>query len=75
MKAVIHRVAGNVELDLAEVDVDSDDMLRQRYGDEVPVLLVDGRKAAKFRISEKALQRRLRAKTLGVLIGHLLKKR
>ncbi len=43
------------------VDVDSDPELVARYGDEVPVLLVNGRKAFKYRVAPQALRKRIRS--------------
>jgi hypothetical protein len=45
---------------VAVVDVDSDPDLAARYGHEVPVVEVDGRKAFKFRLTADQLLRRLR---------------
>ena len=45
---------------LRVVDVDTDPELAARYGHEVPVVEVDGRKAFKFRLSAEQLLRRLR---------------
>ncbi|HZR83188.1 MAG TPA: glutaredoxin family protein [Candidatus Binatia bacterium] len=45
---------------LEVVDVDGDPQLRDRYGEEVPVVLVDGRKAFKYRVTSAQLVRRLR---------------
>ncbi len=59
MKAVIERVAVRVTFDLDVVDITGDPGLEARYGLEIPVLLVDGRKAAKYRIGEEELERRL----------------
>jgi len=33
-----------------EVDVDSDEQLRRKFTDEVPVVFIDGRKAFKYRL-------------------------
>jgi len=46
--------------DLEVVDVDGDPELAARYGEEVPVVLVDGRKAFKYRVTRQQLLRRLR---------------
>jgi glutaredoxin len=42
-----------------EVDVDSDEMLRRQFTDEVPVVFIDGKKAFKYRMAEKDFLRRL----------------
>ena len=64
MKAVVQRVACAVEAPLAveEIDISTDADLEARYGLEIPVLLVDGRKAAKYRVTEGELARILRAR-------------
>ncbi len=62
MHTVIARVAGRVPLSLDVVDIGGDADLEARYGLEIPVLLVDGRKVAKYRVSEAELERSLRAR-------------
>jgi hypothetical protein len=59
MKAVIARVVARspAPISIEEVDISSDADLESRYGVEIPVLLVDGRKAAKYRITEEQLAR------------------
>ena len=42
-----------------EVDVDTDDELRRKFTDEVPVVFIDGRKAFKYRMDEHEFLRRL----------------
>jgi hypothetical protein len=59
MKAVVHRVADACGEPLAidEVDISTDAQLESQYGLEIPVLLLDGRKVAKYRIGEDELKR------------------
>jgi len=59
-KAALARVCRELPFELVETDVDGDPALAAQYGLEVPVVLVDGRKHAKFRVDEEALRRRLR---------------
>ncbi len=61
MAAVIAGVAPAFDVDVEYCDVDADPQLLARYADEVPVLLIDGRKAFKYRVTAPALERRLRA--------------
>ncbi|MGE0704915.1 MAG: glutaredoxin family protein [Vicinamibacterales bacterium] len=63
MKAVVQRVAQTVPLTLAEVDISGDQQLEEQFGLEIPVLLVDGKKAAKYRLTELDLRRILTART------------
>ena len=60
MKAMIRRVVGaDARIRLDEVDISSNAELETRYGLEIPVLAIDGRKAAKFRLEESDLRRLL----------------
>jgi glutaredoxin len=58
----LERVRQIAAFELEVIDVDSDPTLVERYGMEVPVVLVDGKKVAKFRVDEAALLRRLESK-------------
>jgi hypothetical protein len=64
MKAVIHRVtrAADTPITVEEIDISTDPDLEARYGLEIPVLLVDGKKAAKYRVTEDELARLLAAR-------------
>jgi glutaredoxin len=56
MKSLVHRViaqhANDYAMELDEIDISSDSTLLDRYGLEIPVLLIDGKKVAKYRVSE-----------------------
>jgi hypothetical protein len=58
--AEIESARRSLDFGVAVVDVDSDPELALRYGHEVPVIEVDGRKAFKFRVTARELLRRLR---------------
>jgi glutaredoxin len=59
MRAVVDAVSREMRFELEEVDVDGDPALAAMYGEEVPVLLVNGRKAFKYRVTPRELRRRL----------------
>lgn len=64
MKLVVSRVVRRMPAGAAEVreiDISSDAVLDDLYGQEIPVLLIDGRKAAKYRVTEQELVRKLGA--------------
>jgi hypothetical protein len=61
MTAVIERVVRGTAWTVEKVDISTDAELEARYGLEIPVLLVDGRKAAKYRVSEGELRRILKS--------------
>lgn len=62
MKAIVEIVGRDVSFHLEEIDISTDATLEARYGLEIPVLEVDGRKAAKYRVSEDELRRILSAR-------------
>jgi hypothetical protein len=59
MKVVIGEVASKLVFELEEIDVDTSAELQTHYGEQVPVLFIDGRRAFKFRVTAKQLRRRL----------------
>ena len=64
MKAVVQRTlkGAHATAHVEEIDISTDPDLESRYGVEIPVLLVDGKKAAKYRVSESDLARMLTSK-------------
>jgi glutaredoxin len=76
MKTVIQQVAARTALQLVEIDVDSEDDLKAKYGSEVPVLFIDGQKAFKYRLTAAALTKRLNHNTRPILsrLGRILGK-
>lgn len=62
MKLTIDQVATRVPVTIEIVDISTDLALTQRYGLEIPVLLVDGKKAAKYRVTERELEAKLRSR-------------
>jgi hypothetical protein len=60
MKAMIDRVSVRFPLTLEVINIDDIPALADRYGLEIPVLLVNGTKVAKYRVKEETLERTLR---------------
>ena len=60
MKTLIQQVAERTPLDIEENDIDSSADLKQKYGEEVPVLFINGRKAFKYRLTARQLTARLK---------------
>lgn len=63
MRAVVEGVARVMPLTLHVVDISTDPELDAQYGLEIPVLLINGKKAAKYRVSEEELLRKLELNT------------
>ena len=59
MKVIVERVVRETHAaaEIQEIDIANNRDLEERYGLEIPVLLVNGKKAAKYRVSEKELAR------------------
>jgi hypothetical protein len=64
MKVIVERVVRDTHTQarIEEIDIAGDADLEARYALEIPVLLVNGKKAAKYRISEKELTRILKSR-------------
>jgi hypothetical protein len=64
MKTVVQRVvrANKAPIAVEEVDISTSRDLEARYGLEIPVLLVDGTKVAKYRVTDGELMRILAAR-------------
>ena len=64
MKAVVQRAmrATATPITIDEIDISTDPGLEARYGLEIPVLMVEGRKVAKYRTSEEDVVRMLAAR-------------
>ena len=59
MKAVVRTVAKTIPLSLEDIDISTDPALEAQYGLEIPVLMVNGKKAAKYRVGEEELRKLL----------------
>jgi glutaredoxin len=62
MKKIIDRIAIKIPLSLEEIDVDSSAELRNAYGEEVPVLYIDGHQSFKYILTARELEKRLKRK-------------
>ena len=64
-KELLERERDRLGFELSEVDITGDPELEQAYREQIPVVLVDGRKAFKFRVDPVELERRVRSATIG----------
>jgi glutaredoxin len=62
VKETLAQVQGEADFQWREVDIDGDPALRQKYNDEVPVVLIDGRKAFKYHMDPRQFLRVLAAR-------------
>ncbi len=61
MKAIVGPVADEFGCILEQVDISGNPELEAQFGTEIPVLVVNGRKAFKYRLTDRDLRRRLAA--------------
>ena len=61
MKLVVDGLLHEYDLGLEVVDITGDPQLESVYGQQIPVLEIGGRKAFKYRLTERDLRRRLNA--------------
>ncbi|HEU5334886.1 MAG TPA: glutaredoxin family protein [Terriglobales bacterium] len=59
VKESLAKLARQTQFSWQEIDVDSDDGLRRRFTDEVPVVFINGKKAFKYRMNEQEFLRKL----------------
>lgn len=59
VKDVLDQVRQDRDFDLTTIDIDTDPELVRAYGEGVPVVAIDGRKAFKYRVDPAALRERL----------------
>jgi glutaredoxin len=58
MKALVYRtIADQSDISLDDVDISRDPELMDRYSLDIPVLMIDGKKVAKYRVSDEELRR------------------
>ncbi|GGD20388.1 glutaredoxin family protein [Nocardioides daphniae] len=55
-RAVVERVCADLGESFVEVDIDSDEDLLDRFGEEIPVTFVDGRQHDFWRVDESRLR-------------------
>jgi len=59
VKATLLRVRRDIPFELCEIDIESAPVLYEAYKERIPVIVIDGRPAFKYRVDEEALRRRL----------------
>ena len=60
MTARLRRASFDEPLDIEEVDITGDPTLLARYETRIPVLMIEGREVASYRIGEEELRQLLR---------------
>jgi glutaredoxin len=61
VKQQLEKLQRRVDFDLEQINIDEDEELRRRYNDQVPVVMINGRKAFKYRLDPEEFLRKLTA--------------
>jgi len=59
IKQQLEQLRRRADFDLEEINIDEDEVLRRLYNDEVPVVMINGRKAFKYRLDPKEFLKKL----------------
>ncbi len=59
MKAIVAEVQADTAFTVTEIDISTQPELEARFGQDIPVLFINGRKSFKYRVTAGALRRRL----------------
>jgi glutaredoxin len=59
-KSVIESVQDRHRLEVHVINIEDDPELEARYGTEIPVVFINGRKSFKYRVDSHELERRLK---------------
>ena len=59
-KDVIDRVHNRFAFDMNVVNIETDPALEAAYGEEIPVVFINGNKAFKYKVDEAELERKIK---------------
>ncbi len=59
MKEVLKKVRSEIKFDLEEVNIENDNELFEKYKVKIPLLMINGKIFAKYRIDEAKLRKKI----------------
>jgi glutaredoxin len=62
VKQQLEQLRRRADFEVEEINIDEDEVLRRLYNDEVPVVMINGRKAFKYRLDPEEFLEKLRAR-------------
>lgn len=75
VREVISKVGLDVPFSLKEVDISVSEELQRAYASDIPLVLINGKKAFKFKVDEAELRKRLRKELIRAGMRRLGKKK
>ncbi len=61
VKQQLEELRNRARFELEQINIDEDEELRRLYNEQVPVVMINGRKAFKYRVDSKEFLRKLAA--------------
>jgi glutaredoxin len=59
-KEVVERVRRRIPFDLRVTNIETDPQLEKEYGEQIPVILIDGKPAFKYRVNETEFEKKVK---------------
>ena len=59
-KEIIERVRKRIAFTLRTINIETDDALEKEYGEEIPVVFINGNKAFKYHVDETEFEKKVR---------------
>ena len=59
-KEVIERVRGRFPFELRIIDIETDPELEKQYGEQIPVIFINGNKAFKYQVDEAEFESKVK---------------
>lgn len=65
VKQQLEQLRNRARFELEQINIDEDEELRRLYNEQVPVVMINGRKAFKYRVDSQEFLRKLEAARAG----------
>jgi len=60
-KEIVERVRGRIPFALSVINIETDPELEKKYGEQIPVVFINGNKAFKYHVNEAELEQKVKA--------------
>ena len=60
-KEIVERVRGRISFALSVINIETDPELEKMYGEQIPVVFINGNKAVKYHVNEAELEQKVKA--------------
>lgn len=70
-RAVINRVNNDVPFLFKEIDINTNEDLKRRYTENIPTVVINGKKAFKFKVDEAEFRKKIRKEFIKASVERL----